>query len=168
LDHDDDNEDDESGAKAMGPPLPPSSITHMTADIPKQQQQLNYIPPDKLQVKDYFSGAFFMPVSQFQKLNVRHFIKLESASLEASRNRQTSKMLIDWTEFSVEHFSHWWKAMQIFEQEETLSGVLAIFQHYVQVTAPQQLAIFQQYHHQHHQQHDPPMRQAIAAIFFQP
>jgi hypothetical protein len=170
--------DDESGAKAMGPPPPPlplSSIPNMTADIPKQQQQqqqhqqrFNYIPSDKLQVKDYFSGAFFMPVSQFQKLNVRHFIKLESASLEASRNRKTSKMLIDWTEFSVEHFSHWWKTMQIFEEEETLSGVLAIFQHYVQVTAPQQLAIFQQYHHQQQQQHDPPMRQAIAAIAFQP
>ncbi|CAJ1927225.1 unnamed protein product [Cylindrotheca closterium] len=162
-------------------------------------KQLQYIPSHHLQQKDYFSGSFLVPRETFLKqLRPRHYVKLESASLETSsfgNGNQKAKMMQDWTSLAVEHFSHWWKTLYKLLEYTTITTtnddhdavkrllmdrIVQIFKRYIQIQAPRQLRWNLQYHskkrnerdHQQQQQRrhqeDHPMQRTIAAIAFQP
>ena len=104
-----------------------------------REAELNFIPSYKLEKKDYYSGSFFLGMETFRnKLNnIRRLVTCESVFLEAidydnyggdddnkkknkNKKRQSSsssRMMVDWTDFSVLHWSHWWKKLNLLSSD---------------------------------------------------
>ncbi|CAJ1965810.1 unnamed protein product [Cylindrotheca closterium] len=101
---------------------------------------LNFIPNHELSVHDYFSDSWLLSRSDFLKMNPQKIGIVEDACLVASGKTKPlarSKMLVDWTEFSVEHLSKWWKWLFILEDSNsaTFDKVISFLENYLRKLA---------------------------------
>ncbi|OEU19263.1 hypothetical protein FRACYDRAFT_235313 [Fragilariopsis cylindrus CCMP1102] len=97
-----------------------------SAKIKKKKKKiplkLSYIHENELQKNHMFSDSWLLNRQRFLEIDSKQIYKIEDAALLPAWPRGKydkvkhpyphAKMLVDWTDFSVEHLSKWWGMLQ--------------------------------------------------------
>jgi hypothetical protein len=95
-------------------PSLPSSLSSLAMLLPTS---LDFINDSDLRQHDYFSDSWLLNQRRFLDIDTSKILIVEGAVFAAlglsPQVHPYSKMLKDWTAFSVEHMSHWWKLFSV-------------------------------------------------------
>jgi hypothetical protein len=90
--------------------------------LPSSPSSLNLIDNKNLVQADYFSDSWLLSKNRFLEIEFKKIITVEDACFAAIGKRiikSHSKMFVDWTDFMVEHMSHWWKVLGTLQQNDS-------------------------------------------------
>ena len=78
-------------------------------------------------------------------------------------------MFVDWTDFSVEHMSKWWRLLNITNDQDpnTFNAMIDVYNRYLQKVETTH-ALWSSYDHIHQSQGEPALKHAIGMISYQP
>jgi len=109
----------------------------------KVPSELSYIHDNQLQENHMFSDSWLLNRERFLEINATLIYRIEDAALVAAwprgqRNKEKkpyphAKMLLDWTDFCVEHLSKWWGMIRILGDDKPgmFPHVISILDNYI-------------------------------------
>jgi hypothetical protein len=99
-------------------------------NIERKQSYLRY-GEDIAWINDLFSASWIMNLSRFKNINTDTIATIEDGCFQPFLQYINDvRMTRDWLEFTVEHMSKWWKAINIFEHKQTLDAFIATLERF--------------------------------------
>lgn len=123
---------------------------------PPDQRTVHFLEHHQLDIDDYFSATWIQPLDNFLKVNISNIQTVEDGCFQIFRqDRSVVKMTLDWMDWSVEHYSKWWKVADIFDDDAVpFNRAVTALQAYTRSVTPTK--------------ETSPLSHTIAMIAFQP
>jgi len=103
-----------------------------TASHNNYQHKVHFLNPEDVTQQDSFSASWLQSKQDFMEMDLDAVGICEDAAFKAWNTRRDKlRMSLDYLDWSVEHLSKWWKALEFFDQPIVYDSVMTKLHRYI-------------------------------------